>query len=95
MQDSTVHWSLHAVVSSDEEMKAQFEKVVGFPVKYEMLYCAPWRQTLLLADKYRDQRVMPTGDAAHLVIPTGGLGMNTGLGDAFDLSWKLAATLQG
>ena len=31
----------------------------------------------------------------HLVIPTGGLGMNTGVGDAIDLSWKLAATLQG
>jgi 2-polyprenyl-6-methoxyphenol hydroxylase-like FAD-dependent oxidoreductase len=95
MQDSTVHWSLHAVVGSDEEMKAQFEKVVGFPVKYEMLYCAPWRQNLLLADRYRDQRVFLAGDAAHLVIPTGGLGMNTGVGDAFDLSWKLAAALQG
>ena len=35
------------------------------------------------------------GDAAHLVIPTGGLGMNTGVGDAIDMSWKLAATLQG
>jgi hypothetical protein len=35
------------------------------------------------------------GDAIHLVIPTGGLGMNSGVGDATDLSWKLAATLQG
>ena len=35
------------------------------------------------------------GDAVHLVIPTGGLGMNSGVGDAIDLSWKLAATLQG
>ena len=35
------------------------------------------------------------GDSAHLVIPTGGLGMNTGVGDAIDLSWKLQATLQG
>lgn len=35
------------------------------------------------------------GDAAHLVIPTGGLGMNSGVGDAVDLSWKLAATLRG
>ena len=95
MQDSTVHWTLHSVVGSDEEMKTQFEKVVGFPVKYEMLSCAPWRQNLLLADRYRDKRVFIAGDAAHLVIPTGGLGMNTGVGDAFDLSWKLAATLQG
>jgi 2-polyprenyl-6-methoxyphenol hydroxylase-like FAD-dependent oxidoreductase len=95
MQDSTVHWTLHAVVGSDDEMKMQFEKVVGFPVKYEMLSCFPWRQNLLLADRYRDRRVFIAGDAAHLVIPTGGLGMNTGVGDAFDLSWKLAATLRG
>jgi 2-polyprenyl-6-methoxyphenol hydroxylase-like FAD-dependent oxidoreductase len=95
MQDSTIHWTLHSVVHSDEEMKAQFEKVVGFPVKYEMLSCSPWKQNLLLADRYRDKRVFIAGDAAHLVIPTGGLGMNTGVGDAFDLSWKLAATLQG
>ena len=95
MQDSTVHWTLHSVVNSDDEMKAQFEKTIGFPVKYEMLSCAPWRQNLLLADRYREQRVFLAGDAVHLVIPTGGLGMNTGVGDAFDLSWKLAATLQG
>ena len=35
------------------------------------------------------------GDAIHLVIPTGGLGMNTGVGDAFDLAWKLAGTIHG
>ena len=95
MQDSTVHWTLHSVVGSDAEMKMQFEKTIGFPVKYEMLSCSPWRQNLLLADRYRERRVFIAGDAAHLVIPTGGLGMNTGVGDAFDLSWKLAATLQG
>lgn len=95
MQDSTVHWTLHSVVGSDEEMKQQFEKTVGFPVKYEMLACAPWKQNLLLADRYREGRVFLAGDAVHLVIPTGGLGMNTGVGDAFDLSWKLAATLGG
>lgn len=95
MQDSTVHWTLHSVVGSEQEMKAQFEKTIGFPVKYQMLSCAPWRQNLLLADRYRDRRVFLAGDAVHLVIPTGGLGMNTGVGDAFDLSWKLAGTLQG
>jgi hypothetical protein len=60
-----------------------------------MLACQPWRQNLLLADRYRDGRVFLAGDAVHLVIPTGGLGMNTGVGDAIDLSWKLAATLTG
>ncbi len=95
MQDSTRHWTLHSAVDSDEEMKRMFETVVGVPVKYEMLSCNPWRQNLLLADSYGKGRVFLAGDAAHLVIPTGGLGMNTGVGDAFDLSWKLAATLQG
>jgi hypothetical protein len=50
---------------------------------------------LLLADSYGEGRVFLAGDAVHLVVPTGGLGMNTGVGDAIDLSWKLAATLQG
>ena len=95
MQDSTKHFTLHATVDSDDAMKRQFEQVVGVPVEYEMLSCQQWRQNLLLADRYRDGRVFLAGDAVHLVIPTGGLGMNTGVGDAFDLSWKLAAVLRG
>ncbi len=95
MQDSTKHFTLHAVVENDDDMKAMFERTVAIPVKYEMLTCTPWRQNLLLADRYRDGRVFLAGDAVHLVIPTGGLGMNSGVGDAIDLSWKLAATLQG
>ena len=55
-------------------MKTQFEKVVGVPVDYEMLYVGQWKQNLLLADKYGKDRVFLAGDAAHLVIPTGGLG---------------------
>jgi len=95
MQDSKRHWTLHAAVESDEEMKQRFEQTVGVPVRYEMLYCGEWRQNLLLADRYRAGRVFLAGDAVHLVIPAGGLGMNTGVGDAVDLSWKLAATLEG
>lgn len=95
MQDSTKHWTLHATVETNEEMKAQFEKVVGVPVNYQMLACNPWRQNLLVADHYQQGRVFLAGDAVHLVIPTGGLGMNSGVGDAIDLGWKLAGTLQG
>src|SRR5260221_905264 len=95
MQDSKRHWTLHAAVESDDEMKQRFEQTVGAPVRYEMLYCGEWRQNLLLADRYRKGRVFLAVDAVHLVIPAGGLGMNTGVGDAFDLSWKLAATLAG
>lgn len=95
VQDDLKHFTLHSVVETPEDMKRMFEKVVAMPVEYEMLYAGKWRQNLMLADHYRDGRVFLAGDAAHLVIPTGGLGMNTGVGDAIDLSWKLAATLQG
>jgi 2-polyprenyl-6-methoxyphenol hydroxylase-like FAD-dependent oxidoreductase len=95
VQDSTRHFTLHAVVETDRDMATMFEKVCAMPVDYEMLYVGQWRQNLLLADRYGHGRVFLAGDAAHLVIPTGGLGMNTGVGDAVDLAWKLAATLQG
>jgi 2-polyprenyl-6-methoxyphenol hydroxylase-like FAD-dependent oxidoreductase len=95
VQDSRQHFTLHAVVERDEDMAALFEAIVGTPVRYEMVHCAKWVQRLLLAEHYQHGRVCIAGDAAHLVIPTGGLGMNTGVGDAIDISWKLAATLQG
>jgi 2-polyprenyl-6-methoxyphenol hydroxylase-like FAD-dependent oxidoreductase len=95
MQDSTRHWTLHSIVDKDEDMARQFERTVGVPVKYEMLYVGEWKQNLLLADHYGKGRVFLAGDSVHLVIPTGGLGMNTGIGDAVDLSWKLAGSLRG
>src|SRR5262249_33107947 len=95
VQDSTRHFTLHSVVDTDEEMRTMFEQTVAMPVKYEMLCCAPWRQNLLLADNYGQGRVFLAGDAGDLVIPAGGLGMNSGVGDAIDLSWKLAAMLEG
>ena len=94
-QDSTRHFTLHAVLDSDEAMDAKLEQVIAMPIAYERLSCAPWRQNLLIADSYGCGRVFLAGDAVHLVIPTGGLGMNTGVGDAVDLGWKLAATLRG
>jgi hypothetical protein len=95
MQDSTKYWTLHASVDTDAAMERQFEKAIGIPVNYKMLSCNPWRQNLMLADRYQDRRVFLAGDAVHLVIPTGGLGMNSGVGDAIDLGWKLEATLKG
>jgi len=95
VQDSTRHFTLHSVVATDADMARMFERVVAMPVKFDMLYVGQWRMNLLLADRYGEGRVFLAGDAVHLVIPTGGLGMNTGVGDAIDLSWKLAATLAG
>jgi len=95
VQDSTKHFTLHSVVDNDSDMARMFEQTCAMPVQYDMLYVGQWRQNLLLADRYADGRIFLAGDAVHLVIPTGGLGMNTGVGDAVDLAWKLAATIQG
>jgi 2-polyprenyl-6-methoxyphenol hydroxylase-like FAD-dependent oxidoreductase len=95
VQDDTRHFSLHAQAGSDADMPALFESVAGMPVYYQTLYVGQWTQRLMLADRYRDRRVFLAGDAAHLMIPTGGLGMNTGAGDAVDLAWKLAGVLHG
>ncbi len=95
VQDSTRHFTLHSIVDQDSDMAVMFERAVAMPVKYEMLYVGEWKQNLLLAERYGQGRVFLAGDAVHLVIPTGGLGMNSGVGDAIDLSWKLAADLQG
>ena len=95
LQDSTRHWTLHAAASSDGEMAEIFRRSLGMPAKFETLSVNEWTQHLLCAERYREGRVFIAGDAAHLVIPTGGLGMNTGVGDAVDLSWKLASALAG
>jgi 2-polyprenyl-6-methoxyphenol hydroxylase-like FAD-dependent oxidoreductase len=62
---------------------------------YELLFASAWTPHLLVAESYRKGRVFLAGDAAHQYIPTGGYGMNTGIGDACDLGWKLAAVLHG
>src|SRR5262249_33538189 len=95
MQDSTNHWTLHAAVEEPAQMPAQFERTIGVPIRYDMLYVGEWKHNLLLADRYGSGRVFLAGDSIHLVIPTGGLGMNTGVGDAIDLAWKLHGTLRG
>src|SRR5262245_585098 len=95
VQDSTKHFTLHSIVDTDADMVEMFRKTIAMPLKFDTLYVGPWRQNLLLADQYSQGRAFMAGDAVKLVIPTGGLGMNSGVGDAIDLSWKLAATIQG
>jgi hypothetical protein len=62
---------------------------------YEILSIVPWVRRELVADRYRVGRAFILGDAAHMMSPTGGFGMNTGVGDAVDLAWKVAAVLEG
>jgi 2-polyprenyl-6-methoxyphenol hydroxylase-like FAD-dependent oxidoreductase len=95
LQDSTRHWTLHAAPESDAAMEDVFASAIGFPIEFEMLSVNQWTQHLLCAERYACDRVFIAGDAAHLLIPTGGLGMNTGVGDANNLAWKLDAVLRG
>lgn len=56
---------------------------------------SPWRMSAQIANAYRKGRIFLVGDAAHRFPPTGGLGLNTGIGDAHNLCWKLARVLNG
>ncbi len=55
----------------------------------------PWRMTAVVAERMRQGSVFLAGDAAHAFPPTGGIGMNSGIQDAHNLAWKLAAVLSG
>lgn len=71
------------------------QDAVGAPIEAEILSTDPWTARMQLVDRVRSGRVFLAGDAAHLNPPFGGHGLNTGLGDAVDLGWKLAAVLDG
>jgi 2-polyprenyl-6-methoxyphenol hydroxylase-like FAD-dependent oxidoreductase len=78
-----------------EEIGAAIRRAVGRDFDFEILSVLPWVRRELVAEHYRNGRGFIAGDAAHVMSPTGGFGMNTGIGDAVDLSWKLAAMLEG
>jgi 2-polyprenyl-6-methoxyphenol hydroxylase-like FAD-dependent oxidoreductase len=64
-------------------------------IPYTIETTSLWVRKRTVADRFMDGRVFLAGDSAHAHPPNGGLGMNTGIQDAFDLGWKLAAVLQG
>lgn len=78
-----------------EQVAAAIRRAVGRDFPFEILSIANWKRRELVADRYGEGRVFIAGDAAHVMSPTGGFGMNTGIGDAVDLSWKLEALLGG
>lgn len=107
-QDEVDTWTSHLPISLDEDIdkidaKEAIYKVLGghtgpFPIAVdEVLVKSSWRPNLVVADDYRSNggRVFLAGDSAHQNIPTGGYGMNMGVGDAYDIGWKLAAVLNG
>lgn len=80
---------------STDNIHAAIRRAIGPLLQYEILTVVPWVRKELVAESYRKGRAFILGDAAHVMSPTGAYGMNTGIGDAVDLSWKLAAAIEG
>lgn len=76
----------------DVEVAAR--KTTGLVVN-KVGWFATYRLHARVADRFQKGRMFVLGDAAHLHSPVGGQGMNTGLGDAANLAWKIAAVMQG
>ena len=74
---------------------ALVRRAVGRPIDVEWAGLSIWSRRSAVAESYGKGRVLLAGDAVHQLSPTGALGMNTGIGDAIDLGWKLAATISG
>ena len=94
-------WVVHFQVPTgadwrDVDARKIVRATVGCDIDFEILSGGPWTGGLaLVAEHYQTGPVFLAGDAAHLFTPLGGLGMNTGIGDVMNLSWKLAAAQQG
>jgi 3-(3-hydroxy-phenyl)propionate hydroxylase len=71
------------------------QRIVPRAERYEVLQTRPYRIHQRVVERYRVGRVLLAGDAAHLNSPSGGMGMNGGIHDAFNLSNKLALVLRG
>jgi 2-polyprenyl-6-methoxyphenol hydroxylase-like FAD-dependent oxidoreductase len=81
--------------NGERDAQRLIEAAVGGPVAAQVISTDPWTAHMEIVDRLRCGRVFLAGDAAHLNPPFGGHGLNTGLGDAVDLGWKLAAVFDG
>jgi putative polyketide hydroxylase len=81
---------------SDEYCLQETRRVLDLPdLKIQILSKNFWTMRALIASQYRQGKIFLMGDAAHVLPPTGGFGMNTGIQDAHNLAWKLAFVLKG
>jgi len=99
-QDDVDTWTLHTFWPPEVDRSMLnpgevLENWVGSKFDYEILVANPWSAHYLLAEQFRKGRAFICGDACHQYMPTGGYGMNSGVADASNLGWKLAAVLQG
>ncbi len=93
-------WRMSVVRSRPEgltrdEVAAAIRRAVGRDFAFEILSIMQWKRRELVAERFASRRVLIAGDAAHVMSPTGGFGMNTGIADAVDVGWKLAAISEG
>jgi 2-polyprenyl-6-methoxyphenol hydroxylase-like FAD-dependent oxidoreductase len=86
------HWFDNA---ETVDASALITSIVGKPVPHEVVSALRWVARDLVADRYGAGRVLLAGDAAHQNTPSGGFGLNTGMGDVGNLGWKLAAAVDG
>ncbi|GAA2146501.1 hypothetical protein GCM10009760_36360 [Kitasatospora kazusensis] len=81
---------------TDERCVAHIRAATGVPdLEVEITGKAPWHAAERVAERYGSGRVFLAGDSAHEMSPTGAFGSNTGIQDAHNLAWKLAAVLAG
>lgn len=80
---------------SPDRIQAKLQRIVRRSERYEILEVRPYRIHQRIVSRYRVGRVLLAGDAAHINSPSGGMGMNCGIHDAFNLAEKLAAVLAG
>ena len=93
-------WFFHAPVplgttADNFDFRAYLHEAVGAQFEIEFEHIGFWDLRFAIADSYRAGRIFIAGDAAHSHPPYGGYGVNSGLEDARNLGWKLAAVLQG
>ena len=82
--------------TTPERCVALIRAAVGDPgLDVEIIATGAWEAAALVADDFVRGRVLLAGDAAHQHTPGGGFGMNTGIQDAHNLAWKLAAVVEG
>jgi 2-polyprenyl-6-methoxyphenol hydroxylase-like FAD-dependent oxidoreductase len=85
----------HPVAPESINIRAIVKEFMGADIPYELVSILPWTCRSIVADTWRRGNAFLAGDAVHQHSPSGGFGMNTGLGDAVDLAWKLAAVVAG
>lgn len=79
-----------------DEFRSEVERITGRTVEMgSPRHLSRFSDAALQAEHYRSGRVLLAGDAAHVHFPAGGQGLNTGLQDALNLGWKLAARVRG